>query len=113
MSDEQIEDYRMYILKARESFFDRLNDMYNEPQTGYAGDRETLGAYTAKTFGWMAAGLFVTFAVAYGFAALGGLYAMLSAFPAAPFLELMAAPEHAGGYGQAWGLEERTPGGVR
>ena len=35
------------------------------------------------------------------------------AFPAAPVLELMAAPEHEGGYGQAWGLEERTPGGVR
>lgn len=67
-----------------------FNDMYNEPQTGYAGDRETLGAYTAKTFGWMAAGLFVTFAVAYGFAALGGLYAMLSAFPAAPFVLAIA-----------------------
>ncbi len=31
------------------------------------------------------------------------------AFPAAPFLELMAKPEAEGGYGQAWGLEERTP----
>jgi len=30
MSDEQIEDYRLYILKARESFFDRLSDMYNK-----------------------------------------------------------------------------------
>lgn len=28
LSDEQIEDYRMYILNARESFFDRLNDIY-------------------------------------------------------------------------------------
>ncbi|ARJ06174.1 ATP-binding protein [Cnuibacter physcomitrellae] len=30
------------------------------------------------------------------------------AFPAAPFLELMARPEADGGYGQAWGLEERS-----
>jgi saccharopine dehydrogenase-like NADP-dependent oxidoreductase len=35
------------------------------------------------------------------------------AFPAAPFLELMARPEVDGGYGQAWGLDERTPGAVR
>ena len=34
------------------------------------------------------------------------------AFPAAPFLELMARPEADGGYGQAWGLDERTPGTV-
>jgi saccharopine dehydrogenase-like NADP-dependent oxidoreductase len=31
------------------------------------------------------------------------------AFDAAPFLELMARPETQGGYGQAWGLEERVP----
>ena len=31
------------------------------------------------------------------------------AFDAAPFLELMARPEAEGGYGQAWGLDERTP----
>ncbi|RZU66350.1 saccharopine dehydrogenase-like NADP-dependent oxidoreductase [Microterricola gilva] len=31
------------------------------------------------------------------------------AFDAAPFLELMARPLEEGGYGQAWGLEERTP----
>ncbi|WP_308465900.1 saccharopine dehydrogenase family protein [Rathayibacter soli] len=31
------------------------------------------------------------------------------AFDAAPFLELMARPESEGGYGQPWGLEERTP----
>jgi len=31
------------------------------------------------------------------------------AFDAEPFLELMARPEADGGYGQAWGLEERTP----
>jgi saccharopine dehydrogenase-like NADP-dependent oxidoreductase len=31
------------------------------------------------------------------------------AFDARPFLELMARPEAEGGYGQAWGLEERTP----
>jgi saccharopine dehydrogenase-like NADP-dependent oxidoreductase len=31
------------------------------------------------------------------------------AFDAEPFLELMRAPEADGGYGQAWGLEERTP----
>ncbi len=29
------------------------------------------------------------------------------AFPAGPFLELMAKPEAEGGYGQAWGLEDR------
>jgi saccharopine dehydrogenase-like NADP-dependent oxidoreductase len=29
------------------------------------------------------------------------------AFEAAPFLELMARPEADGGYGQAWGLEDR------
>ncbi|TXK18487.1 saccharopine dehydrogenase family protein [Homoserinibacter sp. GY 40078] len=31
------------------------------------------------------------------------------AFPAEPFLELMAAPESEGGYGQPWGLDDRTP----
>ena len=30
MSDGQIEDYRMYILKARESFFEHLNEMYGK-----------------------------------------------------------------------------------
>jgi hypothetical protein len=29
LSDEQIEDYRKYILQARESFFERLYDIYN------------------------------------------------------------------------------------
>jgi len=29
------------------------------------------------------------------------------AFDAKPFLDLMAQPESEGGYGQAWGLEER------
>ncbi|HEU5222487.1 MAG TPA: saccharopine dehydrogenase C-terminal domain-containing protein [Candidatus Lumbricidophila sp.] len=32
------------------------------------------------------------------------------AFDASPFLELMARPEADGGYGQVWGLDERTPG---
>jgi saccharopine dehydrogenase-like NADP-dependent oxidoreductase len=31
------------------------------------------------------------------------------AFDAKPFLDLMQAPEADGGYGQAWGLDERTP----
>jgi len=31
------------------------------------------------------------------------------AFDAQPFLDLMARPEAEGGYGQAWGLDERTP----
>jgi len=31
------------------------------------------------------------------------------AFDAQPFLDLMAKLEAEGGYGQAWGLEERTP----
>jgi len=31
------------------------------------------------------------------------------AFDAQPFLDLMAAPESEGGYGQPWGLEERQP----
>ncbi|WP_096423679.1 saccharopine dehydrogenase family protein [Microcella alkaliphila] len=31
------------------------------------------------------------------------------AFDAKPFLDLMAKPESEGGYGQAWGLEERQP----
>lgn len=31
------------------------------------------------------------------------------AFDAKPFLDLMAAPESDGGYGQAWGMQERTP----
>lgn len=30
-------------------------------------------------------------------------------FDARPFLELMARPEAEGGFGQAWGLEERVP----
>ncbi|KQO96993.1 hypothetical protein ASF30_18235 [Leifsonia sp. Leaf264] len=30
------------------------------------------------------------------------------AFDAAPFLALMAAPETDGGYGQPWGLDDRT-----
>jgi saccharopine dehydrogenase-like NADP-dependent oxidoreductase len=32
-------------------------------------------------------------------------------FDAHPFLDLMARPEVEGGYGQNWGLEERTPAG--
>jgi saccharopine dehydrogenase-like NADP-dependent oxidoreductase len=32
-------------------------------------------------------------------------------FDAQPFLDLMARPEAEGGYGQNWGLEERTPAG--
>jgi saccharopine dehydrogenase-like NADP-dependent oxidoreductase len=31
-------------------------------------------------------------------------------FDAVPFLELMRAPVADGGYGQAWGLDERLPG---
>jgi hypothetical protein len=31
------------------------------------------------------------------------------AFDAVPFLDLMATAESEGGYGQAWGLEERPP----
>ena len=31
------------------------------------------------------------------------------AFPAGPFLDLMERPEAEGGYGQSWGLQERTP----
>ncbi len=34
-------------------------------------------------------------------------------FDAEPFLTLMATPEAQGGYGQAWGLEERTPAPAR
>jgi saccharopine dehydrogenase-like NADP-dependent oxidoreductase len=30
------------------------------------------------------------------------------AFPATPFLELMAKPVAEGGFGQAWGLDDRT-----
>jgi saccharopine dehydrogenase-like NADP-dependent oxidoreductase len=30
------------------------------------------------------------------------------AFDAVPFLDLMAAPETEGGYGQAWGIDDRT-----
>lgn len=30
LTDEEIEDYRTYILKARESFFERLSDMYGK-----------------------------------------------------------------------------------
>ena len=42
------------------------NDMFNEPGYGYTGEmREPIGVYTAKTFGWMALGLVVTFAVAF------------------------------------------------
>jgi len=29
------------------------------------------------------------------------------AFDAQPFLDLMARPETAGGYGQAWGMQDR------
>jgi hypothetical protein len=29
------------------------------------------------------------------------------AFDAVPFLELMAMPEAEGGYGQAWGIQEK------
>ncbi len=32
------------------------------------------------------------------------------AFPAGPFLDLMARPIADGGYGQAWGLEDRLAG---
>ena len=41
-------------------------------------ERESLGRYTAKTFGWMFLGLLVTFGTAIAFSAGGGLYYLLT-----------------------------------
>lgn len=68
-----------------------MNDnMFNEPNYGIEQAREPLSAYTAKTFGWMALGLLVTFLVAFGGYASGlTIYALISV-PMLPFILLIA-----------------------
>jgi hypothetical protein len=63
--------------------------MYNTPHNGYA-QQDSQAAYAVKTFGWMALGLLVTFAVAFGFVATGLWYQMLVYMPAAPFVLAIA-----------------------
>ena len=65
-----------------------MNDMnmFNEPGYGYeAQGGEPLSAYTAKTFGWMALGLLVTFATSL-LGIFTGTIVYFFYLPAAPFL---------------------------
>ena len=67
-----------------------MNEMMNQTYSNEASYGESLSRYTAKTFGWMFAGLMFTFVVAIAFAVTGGLYYLLVNVPAAPYLLLFA-----------------------
>ena len=62
-----------------------MNQSYSQANA-YSG---TLGQYTAKTFGWMFAGLLVTFIVAVGGAVTGAIF-YLKYVPAWPYVLLFA-----------------------
>ncbi len=64
--------------------------MFSEPgySSGQSFEREPLGVYTAKTFGWMALGLFTTFALSFVMSVTPIAYALFSV-PALPFLLLI------------------------
>ena len=62
-----------------------MNQSYSQANA-YSG---TLGQYTAKTFGWMFAGLLVTFIVAVGGAVTGAIF-YLNYVPAWPYVLLFA-----------------------
>lgn len=49
-----------------------------EKNTAYAGERISLSRYTAMTYLWMAAGLFLTFAISFGLYRSGIMYSLIS-----------------------------------
>lgn len=64
--------------------------MFSEPgySSGQSFEREPLGVYTAKTFGWMALGLLTTFVLSFIMSVTPIAYALFSV-PALPFLLLI------------------------
>ncbi|WP_130863270.1 Bax inhibitor-1/YccA family protein [Bacilliculturomica massiliensis] len=70
---------------------DDLNEMKSDFIGGasYGQEIEPVGAYAAKTFGWMCLGLLTTFAVAMAMIFTGAIWAVFSV-PAMPFILLIA-----------------------
>ncbi len=69
------------------------NEMFNEPGYGFSpgsSEVEPIGVYTAKTFGWMALGLLVTFALAFVIDATPLVFLLYYQFPALPFIMAIA-----------------------
>ena len=64
-------------------------EMMNQSYSQAGAYSESLGRYTAKTFGWMFAGLLVTFAVAVGGVFTGAIF-LLNYVPAWPYVLLFA-----------------------
>ena len=62
-------------------------EMMNQSYSQAGAYSESLGRYTAKTFGWMFAGLLVTFAVAVGGVFTGAIF-LLNYVPAWPYVLL-------------------------
>ena len=66
-----------------------MNEMMNQSYSKAGSYSESLGRYTAKTFGWMFAGLMLTFGVAFILAVTGTIYYVFTV-PAWPYLLLAA-----------------------
>ena len=66
-----------------------MNEMMNQSYSKAGFYSESLGRYTAKTFGWMFAGLLITFGVAFGMAITGAIFYVFTV-PAWPYLLLAA-----------------------
>ena len=66
-----------------------MNEMMNQSYSKAGFYSESLGRYTAKTFGWMFAGLLITFGVAFGMAITGAISYVFTV-PAWPYLLLAA-----------------------
>ena len=66
-----------------------MNDMMNQTYSQTSAYGESLGRYTAKTFGWMFAGLLFTFAISVALSVSGGILYLLY-IPALPYILLIA-----------------------
>ena len=63
--------------------------MMNQTYSQTSAYGESLGRYTAKTFGWMFAGLLFTFAISVALSVSGGILYLLY-IPALPYILLIA-----------------------
>ena len=66
-----------------------MNTFDNNGYTSYTYSAEPLSVYTAKTFGWMFAGLLFTFAISVALSVSGGILYLLY-IPALPYILLIA-----------------------
>ncbi|HJB07495.1 MAG TPA: Bax inhibitor-1/YccA family protein [Candidatus Enterocloster faecavium] len=66
-----------------------MNEMMNQTYSQASSYGESLGRYTAKTFGWMFAGLLFTFGISVAMVVTGGLFYLFS-IPALPYVLLAA-----------------------